>query len=90
MSEIADETEQVLQRSYRFLESHPGVCLLRDFLLGEEEKMKTMIAALAFVLLAAGPTFAAPPTVWQLQEARASTYVPFSGGYSPQTQATRR
>jgi hypothetical protein len=51
--------------------------------------MKTTIAALALVLLAADPTFAAPPTGWQLQEARASTYVPFSGGYSLGTGTSR-
>jgi hypothetical protein len=41
--------------------------------------MKTMIAALAFVLLMAGSTFAASPSVRQLHEGRASTFVPFSG-----------
>jgi hypothetical protein len=38
--------------------------------------MKTIIAALALVLLAAGPTFAASPSAWQLHEGRASTFVP--------------
>jgi hypothetical protein len=42
--------------------------------------MKTMIAALALVLLAASPTFAATPTAWQLHEGRASAFAPFSGG----------
>lgn len=47
-------------------------------------KMKTMIAALAFVLLIAGPTFAASPTAWRLHDGRANAFVlPFSGGYSP-------
>ena len=45
--------------------------------------MKTLIAALALVLLAAGQTFAASPTAWQLHDGRANGYVlPFSGGYS--------
>jgi hypothetical protein len=51
--------------------------------------MKTIIAALALVLLAVGPTFAAPPTAWQLHEGRASAYVPFSGGYSMGTDTSR-
>jgi hypothetical protein len=33
--------------------------------------MKTVIAALALILLAAGPTFAASPSAWQLHEGRA-------------------
>jgi hypothetical protein len=49
--------------------------------------MKTIIAALALLSLAAGPVFAAAPTAWQLHEGRASTYVPFSGGYSMGTDA---
>lgn len=45
--------------------------------------MKTMITALALVLLIAGPTFAATPTAWRLHDGRANTFVlPFSGGYS--------
>lgn len=54
--------------------------------------MRTLIAALALVLLAAGPTLAATPTAWQLHEGRASAYVPFSGGYSmgPYYSATSR
>ena len=44
--------------------------------------MKTIIAALALLSLAAGPVFAANATAWQLHEGRASAYVPFSGGYS--------
>lgn len=47
--------------------------------------MKTIIAALALVLLAAGPTFAAP-IAWQLQEGRASAFVP---GYSMGTDTSR-
>lgn len=42
--------------------------------------MKTMIAALALVLLAAGPVLAATPTVWLLHEGRASAFAPFPGG----------
>jgi hypothetical protein len=51
--------------------------------------MKTLIAALALVLLAAGPTFAATPTAWQLHEGRASAFVPYSGGYSMGTDTSR-
>jgi hypothetical protein len=51
--------------------------------------MKTMIAALALLALAAGPVFAATPTAWQLHEGRASAYVPFSGGYSMGTDMRR-
>jgi hypothetical protein len=51
--------------------------------------MKTMVAALSLVLLAAGPTFAAGPFAWQIQEGRASTYVPYSGGFSIGTDTSR-
>jgi len=51
--------------------------------------MKTMIAALALALLAAGPTFAASPGAWQLHESRASTFVPFSGGLSQGADTSR-
>jgi hypothetical protein len=51
--------------------------------------MKTIIAALALILLAAGPTFAATPAAWQLHEGRASAFVPFSGGYSVNTETSR-
>jgi hypothetical protein len=44
--------------------------------------MKTMIAALELVSLAASPTFAASPPAWELHEGRANAYVPYSGGYS--------
>jgi len=44
--------------------------------------MKTIIAALALLSLAAGPVFATTLAAWQLHEGRASAYVPFSGGYS--------
>lgn len=45
--------------------------------------MKTIITALALVLLAAGPTFAASPTAWHLRDGRANAFaLPFSGGYS--------
>jgi len=45
--------------------------------------MKTMIAALALVLFAAGPTFAATPTAWQLRDGPGNAFVlPFSGGHS--------
>jgi hypothetical protein len=51
--------------------------------------MKTVIAAFALVLLAAGPTFAANPTAWQLRDGRASAFtLPFSGGYSVGTDST--
>jgi hypothetical protein len=57
-----------------------------------EIEMKTLIAALALLSLAAGPVFAASPTAWQLQEGRASAFVPFSGGHSmaPDYSATSR
>jgi hypothetical protein len=41
--------------------------------------MKTMSAALAVVLLAAGPTFAASPSLWQLHEGHTGIYVPYGG-----------
>jgi hypothetical protein len=44
--------------------------------------MKVIIATLTFVLLVAGPTYAASPSPWQLHEGRAGTFVPYSGGYS--------
>lgn len=44
--------------------------------------MKTMIAALTFILLAVSPTFAANPSPWQLHDGSVHTFVPFSGGYS--------
>jgi hypothetical protein len=45
--------------------------------------MKILIAALALVLLAAGPTFAATPVAWQLRDGPANDFVlPYSGGYS--------
>jgi hypothetical protein len=47
--------------------------------------MKVIIAALALILLAAGPTYAASPSAWQLHEGRASAFVPYSGGYSVDT-----
>lgn len=43
--------------------------------------MKTMIAALAIVFLAAGPTFAAGSHTRHLQEGRASAYVPQFASY---------
>jgi hypothetical protein len=46
-----------------------------------EIEMKAMIAALALVLLAAGPTFAAGSHTRHLQEGRASAYVPQFGSY---------
>jgi hypothetical protein len=44
--------------------------------------MKTMIAALAIVFLAAGPTFAAGSHTRHLQEGRASAYVPQFASYA--------
>jgi hypothetical protein len=54
-----------------------------------EIEMKTLIAALALLSLAAGPVFAASPTAWQ---GRASAFVPFSGGHfvAPDYSATSR
>jgi hypothetical protein len=52
--------------------------------------MKTMIAAFALVLLAAGPTFAASPSTWQLREGHTGIYVPYSGGYSGSPGSTSR
>ena len=47
-----------------------------------EIEMKTMIAALALVLLVIGPTFAAGSHAkHHLKEGRASVYVPQSSGY---------
>ena len=43
--------------------------------------MKTIIAALALVLLASGPTFAAGAHTKHLYEGRASAYVPQYGSY---------
>jgi hypothetical protein len=54
-----------------------------------EIKMKTIIAALTLVLLAASPTLAASASAWQLHEGRASAYVPYSGGYSGGTDTSR-
>lgn len=51
--------------------------------------MKNIIAALALILLAAGPTFAATPAARQLHEGRAGAFVPFSGGYSVNTETSR-
>lgn len=51
--------------------------------------MKTMIAALALVVLAVSPTFAASPSAWRLHEGRASTFVPFSGGLSQGADTSR-
>lgn len=51
--------------------------------------MKTIIAALAFILLAAGPTAAATSAAWQLHEGRASAFVPFSGDYYVNTETNR-
>jgi hypothetical protein len=42
--------------------------------------MKTMIAALALLSLAAGPVFAANPAVRQLHEGRVSVFAPLSLG----------
>jgi hypothetical protein len=52
--------------------------------------MKTMISALALVLLAGGPTFAASPSAWQLHEGHPNVYVPYSGGYSGGVGSTSR
>jgi len=43
--------------------------------------MKTVITALAFVLFATGPTFAASLLARHLREGRACAYVPQSSGY---------
>jgi hypothetical protein len=43
--------------------------------------MKTVIAALALVLLAAGPTFAAGSHARHLYEGRSGAYVPQSSDY---------
>ena len=43
--------------------------------------MKTMIAALALVFLAGGPTFAAGSHTRHLQEGRTSAYVPQFASY---------
>lgn len=51
--------------------------------------MKTLIAALALLSLAAGPVFAASPTAWQLRDGRTNAYVPFFGGYSMGTDTSR-
>jgi hypothetical protein len=47
--------------------------------------MKTITAALMFIMLAVGPTFAANPTAWQSQEGRASAFAPFSGAPAADT-----
>jgi hypothetical protein len=55
--------------------------------------MKTIIAAMALVLLAPGPTFAASPTALQIRDGRANAFVlPFSGGYfvAPDYSTTSR
>jgi hypothetical protein len=54
--------------------------------------MKTMIAALALILLAASPTFAANPSPWQLHDGTSHTFVPFSDGNSvgPDNSTTSR
>jgi hypothetical protein len=46
-----------------------------------EIEMKRVITALALVLLASGPTFAASSHAKHVQEGRASAYVPQSSGY---------
>ena len=51
--------------------------------------MRAMIAALALLSLAAGPTFAASPYAWQLHEGRSSVYVPYSGGLSTGADTSR-
>jgi hypothetical protein len=51
--------------------------------------MKTIIAALALVLLAAGPTFAASPHTRHLQEGRASAYYVPQSGYVGITDTSR-
>jgi len=47
--------------------------------------MKTLIAALALVLLATGQTFAAP-LAWQIDDGRVSAFAP---GYSIDTDTNR-
>lgn len=54
--------------------------------------MQIVITALALILLAASPTFAASPSPWRLHDGSVHTFVPFSGGYSkgPDYSTTRR
>jgi hypothetical protein len=54
-----------------------------------DRKMKTLIAALALLSLAAGPVFAAGPDL-QLHDGRTGIHVPYSGGlFGGSTETSR-